>query len=73
MGVDSPQRALVSIGDWLGEPVPVTRGLLSVASAMAVTDLRASGRTLENLGLAGCDRPALRRLLAEGLDVDRQC
>lgn len=52
---------LVSIADWLGKPVPVARGLLSVASAMTATDLRATGRTLENLGLAGGDTdcPAL--------------
>lgn len=58
---------LVSVADWLGMEVPVARGLLSVASAITATDLRSSGRTLDNLGLAGLDPPALKRLFAEGL------
>jgi opine dehydrogenase len=45
----------------------VARGLLAVASAVVGRDLRASGRTLENLGLAGLSRTAMRKLLRTGL------
>jgi len=58
---------LVSVADWAGVDCPVARGLLSVASAVMGRDLRASGRTLENLGLAGLSRDAMRKLLADGI------
>jgi opine dehydrogenase len=58
---------LVSVGEWAGAPCPVARGLLAVASAVVGRDLRASGRTLENLGLAGLSRTAMRKLLRTGL------
>jgi opine dehydrogenase len=58
---------LVSVADWAGVACPVARGLLAIASALLGRDLRASGRTLENLGLAGVSREAMRALLAEGL------
>jgi len=58
---------LVSVADWAGVACPVARGLLAIASAVLGRDLRASGRTLENLGLAGLSRAAMRALLADGL------
>ena len=58
---------LVSVADWAGVPAPVATGLLAVASAVAGEDFRATGRTLETLGLAGLDRAGMARLLAEGL------
>jgi opine dehydrogenase len=58
---------LVSVAEWAGVDCPVARGLLSIASAVLGRDLRASGRTLENLGLAGLSRDAMRKLLAEGI------
>jgi len=58
---------LVSVADWAGVACPVARGLLSIASAVMGRDLRASGRTLERLGLAGLSRDAMRALLSEGL------
>jgi len=58
---------LVSVAEWAGVPCPVACGLLSIASAVMRRDLRASGRTLENLGLAGLSREAMRALLREGL------
>ncbi len=58
---------LVSVCEWAGVACPVARGLLAVASAVLGRDLRATGRTLENLGLAGLTRTALRERLVDGL------
>jgi len=58
---------LVSVADWAGVACPVARGLLSIASAVLGRDLRATGRTLENLGLGGLSRAAMGELLTEGL------
>lgn len=58
---------LVSVADWAGVACPVARGLLAIASAVLGKDLRKSGRTLENLGLAGLSRDAMRALLADGI------
>ena len=58
---------LVSLGDWAGVPCPVAAGLLAVGGAAVGEDFRRTGRTVENLGLAGLDRAAMRRLLDEGL------
>jgi opine dehydrogenase len=55
---------LVSVCEWAGVPCPVARGLLALGSAVVERDLRATGRTLENLGLAQCSREAMKRLLA---------
>ena len=57
---------LVSIADWSGVPAPVATGLLSIASAVCDEDFRATGRTLENLGLADIDRSAMSALLEAG-------
>ena len=57
---------LVSVCEWVGVPCPVARGLLALGSAVLGRDLRLEGRTLENLGLAGIDRNALRRMLQSG-------
>jgi opine dehydrogenase len=54
---------LVSVGEWAGVPVPVARGLLALGSAVVGSDLRKTGRTLENLGLAGLSREAMRERL----------
>lgn len=58
---------LVSVAEWAGVAAPVARGLLAIGSAVCGEDFRASGRTLERLGLAQLDRAGMRRLLAEGL------
>ena len=58
---------LVSVAEWAGVAAPVARGLLAVGSAVCGEDFRATGRTLERLGLANLDRAAMRLLLAEGL------
>ncbi len=58
---------LVSCADYLGLDTPVSRGLLAMGSAITGRDLRQTGRTLENLGLAQLARTALAELLYEGL------
>lgn len=57
---------LVSVGEWLGMEMPVSAGLLAIASAASGRDLRAEGRTMENLGLADMSMSDLQTLLAEG-------
>lgn len=57
---------LVSVAAWCGVATPVAAGLLALASAVVGEDLRAEGRTLERLGLAGLDRDGLHALLAQG-------
>ena len=54
---------LVSVCEFAGVACPVARGLLALASALLGRDLRATGRTLENLGLAKMGRDELRRAL----------
>ena len=55
---------LVSVCEWAGVACPVARGLLALGSAVLGRDLRKSGRTLENLGLAAMTREDMRRVLA---------
>jgi opine dehydrogenase len=50
---------LVSVCEHAGVPCPIARGLLALGSAVVGRDLRRTGRTLENLGLAGKDLKAL--------------
>ncbi|GIX15205.1 MAG: hypothetical protein KatS3mg118_3164 [Paracoccaceae bacterium] len=57
---------LVSVADWAGVPAPTATGLLAIGSAICDDDFRATGRTLERLGLAGMDREALQAMLREG-------
>lgn len=58
---------LVSCADYAGVAAPVARGLLALGSAIVGRDFRATGRTLENLGLAALDREALAALLRDGV------
>ena len=58
---------LSSLGDWAGVPCPVAAGLLAVAGAAIGKDFRVTGRTWENIGLAGLGRDDLRVLLDQGL------
>jgi opine dehydrogenase len=54
---------LVSVCEWAGVACPVARGLLALGSAVLGRDLRAEGRTLENLGLASLSREEMRQVL----------
>jgi opine dehydrogenase len=58
---------LVSVCEWAGVACPVARGLLALGSAVLGRDLRASGRTLENLGLARLSHQRMKHLLKEGV------
>lgn len=60
---------LVSVAQWAGVKAPVAGGLLAVASAITGEDLRAGGRTLENLGLAGLSQAEMKLLLERGVPV----
>jgi opine dehydrogenase len=51
---------LVSTCEWAGVPCPVARALLALGSAVLGRDLRATGRTLENLGLSRFSRAELQ-------------
>ncbi|HEX7054931.1 MAG TPA: NAD/NADP octopine/nopaline dehydrogenase family protein [Burkholderiales bacterium] len=58
---------LVSVCEWAGVPCPVARGLLALGSAVLGRDLRAAGRTLENLGLSSLSVEQAKQLLRRGL------
>ena len=58
---------LVSLGRRAGLDMPITSGLLAIASAIVEEDLYDRGRTLEALGLAGLDDAAWEKLLREGV------
>jgi opine dehydrogenase len=60
---------LVSLGDWAGVTCPVASGLLAIAGAAVGRDYRVTGRTMENIGLAGLGREDLRTLLDDGLNA----
>jgi opine dehydrogenase len=54
---------LVSVCEWAGVPCPVARGLLALGSAVLGRDVRATGRTLEKLGLSKLTKNEMRQLL----------
>jgi opine dehydrogenase len=58
---------LVSVCEWSGVACPVASGLLALGSAVLGRDLRATGRTLRNLGLARLTRARLGELLQTGV------
>jgi opine dehydrogenase len=58
---------LVSLGEWLEIPVPIAKGLLSIASAVVGEDFRETGRTMENLQLASKTKDELTEMLERGL------
>lgn len=57
---------LTEIGAAVGVAMPVTRGLIAVVGAVMGTDYRATGRTLERLGLTGLDADGMHRLARTG-------
>ena len=58
---------LVSCAEYAGVPAPTARGLLALGSAINGRDFRRTGRTLENIGLAGMNRDELKRVLRDGI------
>lgn len=57
---------MVSLGQALGVPTPVTSGLLAIASAMNGVDYYAQGRTCQVLGLGGLTVAEINRFLETG-------
>ncbi|UCC74208.1 MAG: NAD/NADP octopine/nopaline dehydrogenase family protein, partial [Gemmatimonadota bacterium] len=57
---------LTEIGGALGVGMPVTRGLIDVVGALMGVDLRAAGRSLEQLGLAGMSASEMRDYVRHG-------
>ncbi|WP_232699281.1 NAD/NADP-dependent octopine/nopaline dehydrogenase family protein [Brevibacillus daliensis] len=57
---------LVSLAEWAGIKVPVASGLLAIASSIVREDLRLTGRTIENCGLANFSITDLKQLLKSG-------
>lgn len=57
---------LLSLANWVGLDITVTRGFLAIASGIVGEDLYVSGRNLESLGLQGMSRDELALLLREG-------
>lgn len=57
---------IAALGAALGVAMPVTNALIDVVGALSGTDFRASGRTLEALGLEGMDAAAMRAFARTG-------
>jgi opine dehydrogenase len=57
---------LVSVCEWASVPCPVAGGLLALGSAVLGRDLRATGRTLDNLQLSRLSRSGMNSLLHAG-------
>jgi opine dehydrogenase len=57
---------MVSLGKMLGVDVPRMETVVNLAELLIGRDLRSSGRTLENLGLAGMSVDQIRAFLETG-------
>ena len=57
---------MVSLGKMLGVEMPTMEGVIQLTSCLVGRDLRAEGRTTENLGLAGLTIRQIQRLVMEG-------
>jgi opine dehydrogenase len=62
---------VASIGRALGRPAPTMDSIIDLASAMTGTDFRATGRTVQSLGLTGMSVRDLRLLAIGGRIVAR--
>ena len=62
---------LVSVAEWAGVEAPVATGLLAIGSSICSTDFKATGRTLQNLGLADKSQEQLQSMLQEGFSNDQ--
>lgn len=59
---------LVSVADWARVEAPTATGLLALGSAVCDDDFRATGRTLETLGLADLSVDDLQNMLWDGFE-----
>lgn len=60
------QTLMVSLGEMLGIPTPVTKALVTLASVINQTDYLREGRTVEKLGISGLSIEQLNSFLYEG-------
>ena len=58
---------MASLGELTGTDLPLINGLLAIGAGITGEDLRATGRTMERLGLAGRTPDELRALLRDGI------
>lgn len=62
------QALMVSLGEMINVPTPVSKALISLASVINQTDYLKEGRTAEKLGISGLSINELNRFLHEGDD-----
>ena len=60
---------MASLGELAGLDLPLINGFLAIGGAITGTDFKATGRTLETLGLGGLSRDELAALLQSGFDA----
>jgi len=65
--IETGLALLVSIADWVGVPAPTATGLLALGSAVCKADFRATGRTMETLGIANKSVFTLQSILRDGI------
>lgn len=65
--IETGLALLVSIADWVGVPAPTATGLLALGSAVCKADFRATGRTMETLGIANKSVFTLQSILRDGM------
>jgi opine dehydrogenase len=58
--------SLSQLGDLLGIPTPVTKGIIGILSVMLDVDYWQGATTLENLGLAGLNKEQIVKYATEG-------
>jgi len=56
-----------SLGRWINHPMPISEGLVAIASEITGKPLYETGRSLESLGLADFTRDEMREMLNTGL------
>ncbi len=60
------QALMVSLGEMINIPTPISKALITLASVINQTDYLKLGRTTENLGLSGLSINELNKFLYEG-------
>ncbi len=58
---------LATLGDWAGVEMPISKGLIAIASAIVNENLSAGPRSWAGLGLADLNRTELSVILKEGI------
>ena len=58
-----------SLGRWVNHPMPISEGLLAIASGITGETLYESGRSLETLGLANLTKQEMKNMLKNGINI----